>query len=143
MAHSLLNGGGIAVFQEYDFSVVHRPFPEAPLCERMFEIFREFFAKVAHGNIGTRLFHLFTEVGFPSPQCRVEYPMDGGADSPFYEWVTESFRSIMLRAESLGLVRGDEVVGIDSLAARLKEETISQRGCVPGPAMVGCFARKP
>jgi len=143
MAHSLLNPGGIAVFQEYDFSVIHRPFPEAPLYERIFEIFREFFAKMGHGNIGTRLFHLFTEEGFPSAQCRVEYPMDGGADSPFYEWVAESFRSIMLRAEALGIVRSDEVVGIDSLAARLKEETILQRGCVPGPAMVGCFARKP
>jgi len=142
MAHSLLNPGGVAVFQEYDFSVVHRPFPEAPLCERTFEIFREFFAKMGHGNIGTRLFHLFTEEGFPSPQCRVEYPMDGGAGSPFYEWVAESFRSIMPRAEALGLVRSDEVAGIDSLAARLKEEAIAQRSCVPGPAMVGCFARK-
>jgi len=143
IAKSLLNPGGVAVFQEYDFSVVHRPFPEAPLCERMFEIFREFFAKMAHGNIGTRLFHLFTEEGFPSPQCRVEYPMDGGADSPFYEWVAESFRSIMTRAEAIGLVRSDEVAGIDSLAARLKQEAISQRSGVPGPAMVGCFARKP
>src|SRR3954451_2901635 len=31
LAHSLLNAGGVAVFQEYDFSTVHRPFPEAPL----------------------------------------------------------------------------------------------------------------
>src|SRR5262245_5949668 len=31
-AHSLLHAGGVAVFEEYDFSVVHRPFPEAPLC---------------------------------------------------------------------------------------------------------------
>src|SRR5580765_611744 len=30
MAHSRLSSGGVAVFQEYDFSVVHRPFPEAP-----------------------------------------------------------------------------------------------------------------
>src|SRR5262245_19107572 len=36
MAHSLLNRGGVAVFQEYDFSVVDRPFPEAPLYERTF-----------------------------------------------------------------------------------------------------------
>lgn len=143
IAHSLLEPGGVAVFQEYDFSVVHRPFPEAPLCERMFEIFRTFFATMAHGNIGTRLFHLFTEEGFPSPLCRVEYPMDGGPDSPFYEWIAESFRSIAPRAEALGLVRSDEVAGIDSLAARLRQETISHRGCVPGPAMVGCFARKP
>jgi len=33
-------------------------------------------------------------------------------------------------------------VGIDSLAGRLREEAISQGGCVPGPAMVGGFARK-
>ena len=141
-AHSLLNPGGVAVFQEYDFSVVHHPFPEAPLCERSFETFREFFAKAAHGNIGTRLFHLLVGAGFPSPECRVEYPMDGGADSPFYEWIAESLRSILPRAAALGLVRSDEVADIDSLATRLREETISLGNCVPGPAMVGCFARK-
>jgi ubiquinone/menaquinone biosynthesis C-methylase UbiE len=142
MAHSLLNPGGVAVFQEYDFSVVHRAFPEAALYERTFEIFRAFFAKAAHGNIGTRLFQLFIDAGFSPPECRVEYPMDGGADSPFYEWVAESFRSILPRAAALGLVRSDEVAGIDSLARRLKEETISHGGCLPGPAMIGCFARK-
>ena len=136
-----MNSGGVAVFQEYDFSVVHRSFPEAPLYERLFEVFRAFFAKATHGNIGTRLFHLMIDAGFPSPQCRVEYPIDGGDDSPFYEWVAESFRSILPRAEALGLVRSDEI-GIDSLAARVRQEAISLRACIPGPAMVGCFARK-
>jgi len=142
MAHSLLNPGGVVVFQEYDFSVVHRPFPEAPLCERLLEIFRAFFAKAAHGNIGTRLFKLLIDAGFAAPECRVEYPMDGGAGSPFYEWIAESFRSILPRAAALGLVRSDEVEDIDSLARRLEDETIAHGGCVPGPAMVGCFARK-
>jgi hypothetical protein len=119
-----------------------RAVEEAPLYERMLEVFRAFFAKAAHGNIGTRLFQILIDSGFPSPECRVEYPMDGGADSPFYEWMTESFRSILPRAAALGLVRSDEVAGIDSLAMRLKEEAISHRGCAPGPAMVGCFARK-
>jgi hypothetical protein len=68
--------------------------------------------------------------------------MDGGADSPFYEWIAESFRSVLPRAAALGLVRRDQVEGIDSLAKRLEEETISRGGCIPGPAMVGCFARK-
>jgi len=142
MAHSLLNPGGVAVFQEYDFSVIHRPFPEAPLCERIFEIFRAFFAKAAHGNVGTRLFRLLIDAGFQSPDCRVEYPLDGGPESPFYEWVAESFRSILPRADALGLVRSDEIVGIDSLAERLREETLSHTGCILGPAMVGGFARK-
>jgi ubiquinone/menaquinone biosynthesis C-methylase UbiE len=142
MVHSLLHSGGVAVFQEFDFSVVHRTFPEAPLHERIFEILRAFFAKAVHDDIGTRLFHLLTDAGFPSPQCRVEYPMDGGADSPFYEWLAESFRSILPRAQALGLVRTDEAAGIDSLAARLKDEAIAQRACIPGPTMVSCFARK-
>jgi ubiquinone/menaquinone biosynthesis C-methylase UbiE len=142
VVHGLLASGGVAVFQEYDFSVVHRPFPPAPLFERTMDVFRAFFAKAAHGNVGTRLFGLLIEAGFPAPECRVEYPMDGGADSPFYEWVAESFRSILPRAHALSLVSSEEVAGIDSLAARLKEELISTAGCAPGPAMVGCFARK-
>ena len=68
--------------------------------------------------------------------------MDGGADSPYYEWITESFRSILPRASALGLVPSDEAADIDSLAARLREEAISLGSCVPGPAMVGCSARK-
>lgn len=141
-AHSLLNPGAVAVFQEYDFSVVHRPFPAAPLYERIFEIFRTFFAKAAHDNIGTRLFHLAVDAGFPSPECRVEYPMDGGADSPFYDWIAESLRSILPRASALGLVRSDEITAIDSLATRLRDEALALGVCLPGPAMVGCVARK-
>jgi len=68
--------------------------------------------------------------------------MDGGADSPFYERMAESLRSILPRAEALGLLPHDEVVGIDSLAARLREETPSRGGCVPDPAMIGGFTRK-
>jgi ubiquinone/menaquinone biosynthesis C-methylase UbiE len=142
LAHALLNPGGVAVFQEYDFSTVHHPFPEAPLYERTFEVFRTFFARATHGNIGTRLFQLLSNAGFPSPECRAEYPIDGGADSPFYEWIAESLRSILPRASALGLIGDEEVADIDSLAKRLREEAISHRGCVPGPTMVGCFARK-
>ena len=98
--------------------------------------------RVLDVGCGVGEFHLLTDAGFPSPQCCVEYPMEGGADSSFYEWVAESFRSILPRAEALGLVRSDEVAGIDSLAARLKDEAVGQRGCIPGPTMVGCFARK-
>jgi len=140
-ARSLLKPGGVAVFQEFDFSVVHHPFPEAPLHDRLHDIFREFFGRATHGNIGTRLFRLFTQAGFSSPQCRVEYPMDGGASSPYYEWIAESFRSIMPRAAALGIVGSDEVAGIDSLAERLREEAVAQGCCVLAPAMVGCFAR--
>lgn len=59
-------------------------------------MFWEFWCKAGlPGTVGTQLFHLFHEAGFSAPDCRVEYPIDGGSDSPFYEWFTESLRSIL------------------------------------------------
>jgi SAM-dependent methyltransferase len=141
-AFSALNPGGIAVFQEYDFSVLHPSYPESPLRDRIFGIFRDFFCTATHGNIGTRLFNIFLQAGFSFPDCRVEYPIGGGPDSPFYELVAESFRSILPRAEALGLIRGDQI-DVDTLTERLKEEAVSRRSCCAAPLMVGCFARKP
>jgi ubiquinone/menaquinone biosynthesis C-methylase UbiE len=141
-AHSTLNSGGVAVFHEYDFSIIHRTYPESPLRERMIDLFREFFGRALPGNMGTRLYHLFVEAGFPRPQCWVEYPIGGGADSPFYELYAESVRSILPRAEALGIVRGEDIE-IDTLAERLRAEAVSLKSGIPGPPMIGCFGRKP
>src|SRR5262249_45664555 len=104
-AHSDLVEGGVAVFQEYDFSVIHFPYPRCPLLERTMQIFREFFCQAIAGNVGTRLFHLFGEAGFTAPDCRVEYPIDGGSDSPFFEWIAESMRTILPRLQALGMTQ--------------------------------------
>jgi ubiquinone/menaquinone biosynthesis C-methylase UbiE len=139
---SILNPGGIAVFQEYDFSVLHAAYPESPLRDQAMKVFRDFFGKLGRANVGTQLFHLLIEAGFSAPDCRVEYPIDGGADSPFYEWTAESLRSILPRVKALDLVH-DSLGDIDTLAQRLREETASLRSCFPAPMMVGGFARRP
>lgn len=141
-ASSILHTGGLAVFQEFDFDIVHRSYPESPLRERTFEIFRKFFGAATHGNIGSRLYHLFVKAGFAHPDCRVEYAIDGGADSQFYEWCAESLRSILARAEALGLARSEDVQ-IDTLAERLRAECVALQSNFPAPAMIGCFGRKP
>lgn len=139
---SILNQGGIVVFQEYDFSVLHAAYPESPLRHQAVSIFRDFFCKLGRANVGTQLFHLFIEAGFSSPDCRVEYPVDGGDDSPFYEWFAESIRSILPRVKALGVVH-DSLGDIDTLEQRLREEAVSLRSCFPAPVMVGGFARRP
>ena len=139
---SILNSGGVAVFQEFDFSVVHAGYPESPLRERTMKVFRDFFAAATHGNIGTRLYHLLLEAGFPFPECWAEYPIGGGADSPLYELFAESLRSILPRAEAMGLARSEDVA-IDTLAERLKAEALELKSAFPMPAMIGCFGRKP
>jgi SAM-dependent methyltransferase len=141
-AFGVLRPGGVGIFQEYDFSVSHAAFPALPLFDEVIRVFREVFAKVAHVNIGTQLFHLAIEAGFTTPDCRAEYPLDGGAGSPFYLWFAESLRSILPRAEALGLARAAEV-DIDTLASRLEHETVTNKASFPAPVMVGCCARKP
>ena len=134
-----LRSGGVAVFQEFDFSVVHPAYPASPLREQVLRVFREFFCRATQGAVGSMLFHLFLEAGFSTPDCRVEYPMDGGLDSPFYEWMAESYRSILPHLEALGLARDSNV---DTLAERLREEAVGNGAGFPGPVMVGGFARK-
>ena len=95
-----------AAFHEYDF--FRRPSRLAsptPLRDRVSWTSRSAFARAAFSNIGSRLWKLLMELGFASPDCRAEYPVSGGPDSVYYEWLTESFRSIHARAIALGSSR--------------------------------------
>ncbi len=141
-AFGMLRPGGVAIFQEYDFSVIQSAYPPVPLLDEVMRVFRDFFAKATRGNVGAQLFHLAVEAGFSAPDCRAEYPIDGGPQSPFYAWVVESLRSILPRAEALGLVRAADLE-IDTLVSRLEQEVVSRKSSVPAPAMIGCFARRP
>jgi ubiquinone/menaquinone biosynthesis C-methylase UbiE len=139
---AMLHPRGLAVFQEYDFSVVHRGWPPTPLRDRVMEVFDLFFAQALPSNIGSRLWNLLVEAGFERPDCRAEYPIGGGADSVYYEWFVESLRSILPRAVAQGIVREGEIE-IDTLEQRLREEATSSNSCFPAPAMIGAFARLP
>jgi SAM-dependent methyltransferase len=140
--YECLSSAGVAVFQEYDFSTVHLACPPCPLRDRLMAVFRDFFGTTGRGNMGTQLLHLMLEAGFRAPDCRAEYPVDGGPNSPFYEWLAESFRSIAPRAAAAGFVKESEF-DLDALEQQLRQEAVSRNASIPGPTMVGCFARKP
>jgi ubiquinone/menaquinone biosynthesis C-methylase UbiE len=141
-AYECLSPAGVAVFQEYDFSTVHAAYPPCPVFSRGMAVFRDFFGATGRGNIGTQLLHLMLEAGFRAPDCRAEYPVDGGPDSPFYEWLAESFRSVAPRAAAAGFIKESEF-DLDALEQQLRQEAASRNASIPGPTMVGCFARKP
>ena len=104
------------------------------------EVFDQFFAQATISNIGSRLWNLLMEAGFDRPDCRGEYPMSGGSDSFYYEWIVESLRSILPRAISQGIVRQDEF-DIDALEQQMREETVANNSCISAPALIGAFAR--
>jgi methyltransferase family protein len=140
-AREILADGGVAVFQEFDFAHFMPSYPPLPLRERVCAVFTEFFGRMGRGDTGSKLYHLFVEAGFAAPDCRGEFLIGGGEDSPSHEWIAESLRSILPRCQPLGI--GLEFVdNIDTLAGRLRVEAAERRGSLPAPMMVGAFARK-
>lgn len=135
--------GGIVAFQEYDLSRGVPPFPETPTSWRVHQLFIDLFARITrHADIGVRLYHLMVEAGLPAPEARAECPIDGGPDSPFYEWYAETTRSILPHLEAAGLATATEL-DVDTLADRIRAEAVAARSGIVGPMMVGVFARKP
>ena len=138
----LVKPGGVVVFQEYDFSVMHAGFPSTPLRDRTFGVFRDFFAMARHGNMGTRLPVLFAAAGLTDIDARAEYPVGPGvSESPYYEWFAESLRSILARAVAAG-VPGASDVEIDTLEERLRAEGVATGAVTPAPTMVGAVGRR-
>ena len=137
---ALLYQRGLAAFHEYDFSVAHRGWPPTPLRDRVMEVFDRFFERATCANIGSRLWKLLMEAGFERPDCRAEYPISGGSESVYYEWITESFRSLQPRAIAQGIIAEGEF-DLDTLAQRLREEVTAENSCFPAPVMVAAFAR--
>ena len=143
LVSGLVKPGGVVVFQEYDFSVMHAGFPPTPLRDRTFEVFRDFFAMARHGNMGTRLPVLFAAAGLTDIDARAEYPVGPGvSESPYYEWFAESLRSILARAVAAG-VPGASDVEIDTLEERLRAEGVARGAVTPAPTMVGAVGRRP
>jgi ubiquinone/menaquinone biosynthesis C-methylase UbiE len=133
--------GGVVAFQEFDASFYPRGYPELPLMFSVEQLIVEYYRRaVARPNIGSQLFWLMQEAGLPSPECRAECIMDGGPNSPVYEWLTETVRSLLPKMEALGMTAG---VVSDTLPERLREEAMEKRGAAILPPIIGAFARKP
>jgi len=138
----MVHVGGVVAFQEYDLSFYPRGYPEMPLMFSVQQLIVEYYRRaVPRPNIGTQLFWLMQEAGLPPPECRVEAVMDGGPNSPVYEWLTETVRSLLPEMEALGMTAGGVVS--DSLAQRLRDEAVEKRGVAIMSPMVGVFSRKP
>jgi ubiquinone/menaquinone biosynthesis C-methylase UbiE len=138
---SLLCPGGIAAFQEYDLSYFPRAKPELPLFHELSEYLVTLFRRVAaYADTGKRLYHWMHRVGLSPTYCQASCLMSGGRDSPFYEWLAETLRSVTPHLEQLGIVSAADL-DVDTLADRLQAEAVSRGGPVTTPLIVSCAGR--
>jgi hypothetical protein len=91
--------------------------------------------------MGYKLRRAFLDAGLPEPEMELHSAIGGGPDWPGYEVLAGSIRSVLPLIVKLGIATEEEVQ-IDTLARRLRAETIEADRVVKAPDIVSAHARK-
>ena len=123
-----LRPGGIVAFQDIDFSLyTGSEHPDTPVLNNLIKWGVGTFERSgAHINMGMELYRTFVEAGLPEPTLNFEAPMGGPAEWPGYEYLANSFRSILPLMEAYGIATIEEV-DIDTLPQRLRAEVVASK----------------
>ena len=91
--------------------------------------------------MGSKLFKTFIDAGLPAPELVLEAPVGGGPGWLGYEYTVETLRSLMPALERLiGLDPAE--VQVDTLAQRLRDDTVARQAVQMLPLMFGAWSRK-
>ncbi len=91
--------------------------------------------------MGRKLYSTLLQAGLPAPQARYEAAIGGGPEWIGYEWWAETVRVFLSLIYESGMATEQEI-GIETLAERLREETVSRGGVARGPVLVSAWSRK-
>lgn len=140
----LLRPEGAAVFQEVQMTTGwHGAVPASPLLDRMWALMSATCGRAGiELDMGLKLRQTLLKAGFVSPELLLTGRVEGGPDSPVYEYFAETIRSVLPAMVQLGIATAAEV-DVDTLAARLREELIRSQGSVVVSMLVGGYARWP
>ena len=132
---------GLLAFQEGVFAELPGSHLASPTARELGRIVSQVLVgENRYADLGLRLFSLMREAGLPAPVCRMECLIDGGPDSPFYEWFAESVRSLLPLIEAGGLATA-AWIDVDTLTDRLRAEADSMGLPLFAPPLVGAFTR--
>lgn len=138
----MLRSGDLLMLEEYDLTCWPCTAPPASLVANLQTAITMVFRRVVpHANIGVRLPNLTKAAGLTPVSIASECIIDTEANGTVHRWMAETVRSILPAMEKCGLacVAGD----IDTLEARLWNETMATGAALTTPLMVRTAARKP
>jgi SAM-dependent methyltransferase len=134
--------GGVVAFQEMDMGAVVCE-PDCALFTTSGDRIVQTFALAGIDyRTGLKLARIFRGAGLPAPQTLQGARLESGPDSPLYAWVAQTTRTLLPLMERTGVATATEV-GLDTLAARLREEIVAADATVVTPPLIGAWARKP
>jgi ubiquinone/menaquinone biosynthesis C-methylase UbiE len=135
-----LKPGGIVAFQEFDLDGA-RSEPVCPLFGRAVEWSRRTFARIGVDcRTGLKLGRIFQEAGLPAPRMTLNALVERGPDSPVHDQIAQLTSALLPLMERTGVAGADEV-GIETLAARMREEAIALDATAVSPSFVGAWTR--
>ena len=123
-----LRPGGIVAFQDIDFTIYPElAHPETPVLNNLIKWgIAAFKNSGAHIGMGLDLYRAFVDAGLPEPSLHFEAPMGGPEGWPGYEYLTNSFRSILPLIEAYGIATAEEL-DIETLPERLRAEVVASK----------------
>jgi SAM-dependent methyltransferase len=137
-----LRSGGIAALQEFDYTTLVAV-PSFALIEQLADWWRRTAGQTGiELQMGFKLFPTYVAAGLPGPELHGETILGGGPDFPGYAYLAGVFRSILPLMERFGIATAS-AVDVDTLADRLREESVSNGSVIALQMVVGGFARKP
>jgi ubiquinone/menaquinone biosynthesis C-methylase UbiE len=139
---SCVHPGGLVAFQEADLSSHQDAFyPPSSLWKQTWDLCTLAFQQ-AGGNLhaGMQLPAMFQGAGLPAPHMRYEASIGADRDWPGFAMRASEVRTILPLIVKFGLATEEEI-GIDSLAVRLREETVGYGGAARLPVVVSVWAR--
>ncbi|MDH3269717.1 MAG: methyltransferase domain-containing protein [Gemmatimonadota bacterium] len=138
-ARSVRPGGVVVMIESYMelLRTGGHSHPHSPLYDRIVRFKSEVVSGAgADLHAGGRLRSTFGAAGLPSPECRLETRLEGGAASPYYAYVAESIRSMLPEAARTD-VRGFTAADVPGLEDRLRSEVTAIDGVlVVWPAVI-------
>jgi len=92
--------------------------------------------------IGMHLARIYRDAGLPTPQMLGMARVESGETSHVYTYLAETVRSLVPLLERTGAATAAEI-GIDTLAARLKEQALATGAVLHAPELIAAWTRKP
>jgi hypothetical protein len=135
-----LRPGAIVAFQELDMSQVSQVPASDLFMQARRWILDAFAAGGAELDMGTKLYTTFLRAGLPAPSMIAATQIACGPASPGYEYMVRVLRSLLPLIERNGLANLAEI-GIDSLAARLRDDAVANDRVIFLPRVVGAWAQ--
>lgn len=120
--------GGIVAFQEPEYTLypafIH---PDTPLINQLIAWILDVFEHSgAHLDMGIGLYRAFVDAGLPPPAMHLESPIGAAEAWGGYRYMVTIFQSLLPLLEKYRLATAEQV-GLDTLAARLREEVVTSK----------------